>query len=299
MANPRQRRKARSSSHKAVSHSKRAKRLQKKMPSIRGPKALQDAWDPSKTVRQNYLALGLEHDLNPNSSGGSEVNITRAIDTNTRRPQQTTSSDDLRSSVLQGLPRGFGRIIRDSSGDVVRVELPSDEDASHTPKQEQVIDPLVVTKESDLRKWAHDRPERSRGGSSGSMEDSVVQGEGWICSGYSTGIFDGVKVLPRDRQHEVVSCFFSHGKIFQSLTYGPVDLENLAASANIHERHTSSGERMYLERLVSKYGDDLHQMARDRRLNPGQRTANELKRAVARAGGFGALCKSTVTEVTE
>ncbi|KAG6379105.1 hypothetical protein JVT61DRAFT_11541 [Boletus reticuloceps] len=221
---------------------------------------------------------------------------------------QTTSSDDLRPSVLQGptvtsaLPRGFGRIIRDSSGDVVRVELPSDEDASHASKQEQVIDPLVVTKESDLRKWAHDRPERSRGGGSGSMEDSIVQGEHWICGGpYLTGIFNDtrVKVLPRDRQHEVVSCFFSHGKMFQSLTYGPVDLENLAASAIIRERHTSSGERMYLERLVSKYGDDLHQMARDRRRNPGQRTANELKRAVARAGGFGALCKSTVTEETE
>lgn len=32
MANPRQRRKAKSSTHKAISHSKRAKRLQKKMP---------------------------------------------------------------------------------------------------------------------------------------------------------------------------------------------------------------------------------------------------------------------------
>jgi len=257
MANPRQRRKARSSSHKAVSHSKRAKRLQKKMPSIRGPKALQDAWDPSKTVRQNYLALGLEHDLNPVSSGGCEVNITRTIDTNTRRPQ-TTSPDDLRSSVLQGptvtsaLPKGFGRIIRDPSGDVVGVELPSDEDVSPAPNWEQVIDPPVVTKESDLRKWAHDCRERSRGGGSKSMEDSIVQ-----------------------------------------------DLENLAASAIIRERHTSSGERSYLERLVSKYGDDLHKMARDRRLNPNQRTANELKRAVARAGGFGALCKSTVAGVTE
>jgi nucleolar protein 16 len=54
----------------------------------------------------------------------------------------------------------------------------------------------------------------------------------------------------------------------------------------VRERHTSLGERSYLERLVKEYGADLHNMARDRRLNPGQRTPNELKRAIAKAGGM-------------
>ena len=67
----------------------------------------------------------------------------------------------------------------------------------------------------------------------------------------------------------------------------------------MRERHTSLGERSYLELLVKRYGDDLHKMARDRRLNPGQRTANELKRAIAKAGGYGALYNGTVTKVTE
>jgi nucleolar protein 16 len=74
MVNPRQRRKVRSS-HKPVHHSRQAKKLLKKQPralgfflemsalptlilifdthqAIRGPKALQEAWDKHKTVRQ-------------------------------------------------------------------------------------------------------------------------------------------------------------------------------------------------------------------------------------------------------
>lgn len=87
-------------------------------------------------------------------------------------------------------------------------------------------------------------------------------------------------------------------KKVQQLTDGPADLENLAASATVRERHTSLGERSYLERLVQKHGDDLGKMARDRRLNPEQRTANELRRAITKAGGYGALCKSTAVEMT-
>lgn len=83
--------------------------------------------------------------------------------------------------------------------------------------------------------------------------------------------------------------------ILHQLTNESVDLENLAASARVRERHTSLGERSYLEHLVRKHGDDLLKMARDRRLNPEQRTANELRRAIAKAGGYGALCEDTAT----
>src|SRR5712671_4385862 len=77
MANPRQRRKARSA-HKPVHHSRQAKKLLKKQPralgflvemsalptlisifythqAIRGLKILQEAWDKHKTVRQKYV----------------------------------------------------------------------------------------------------------------------------------------------------------------------------------------------------------------------------------------------------
>jgi len=242
MANPRQRRKAKSSSHKAISHSKRAKRVLRKMPAIRGPKTLQDAWDPSKTPRQNYLALGLQYDLNPVSSGGSEVNLVRVINKVNEGQLHTTAQSSVseRDTVTCVLPKGFGRIIRDSSGNIVRVELPNDEEEKDASQPEPVIDTPVMMKESELRIWADDHPGTLQGSSSGSMQDTVVQ-----------------------------------------------DLENLAASATVQQRYTSEGERLYLERLVRKYGDDLQKMARDRRLNPEQRTANELKRAIAKAGGVG------------
>ncbi|KIJ17215.1 hypothetical protein PAXINDRAFT_73884 [Paxillus involutus ATCC 200175] len=227
MANPRQRRKTKSSTHKAVSHSKRAKRLMKKMPAIRGPKALQDAWDASKTVRQNYLALGLQHTLNPISSGGSEVSLNCAKNKLNASPSQSTASSYL--------PRGFGRIARDSSGAVTIVELREEGEAERTSKQDRDNDQPM----SELRIWGQASSEKS---SESGNTCNIVK-----------------------------------------------DLENLAAATSERQRHSSVGERWYLERLAKKYGDDMHKMALDRRLNPEQKTIGELKRAITKAGGLGVL----------
>ena len=51
-------------------------------------------------------------------------------------------------------------------------------------------------------------------------------------------------------------------------------------------RFLSEGEAGYLTRLVSRHGEDMEAMARDRKLNPDQRTAGELTRLVKKAGGF-------------
>ena len=144
---------------------------------------------------RSYLTLGLQHDLNPIPSGGFEVNVTRTVDPiNTCQPHPTASSstnDDARSYVSKGptvtfaLPKGFGRIVRDSSGNVVRVELPSNEEAGHASKREPVIDPLVVTTESELRIWAQGHSDMRRGAGSEVMEDAIVQGQLSICAGPS------------------------------------------------------------------------------------------------------------------
>ena len=55
------------------------------------------------------------------------------------------------------------------------------------------------------------------------------------------------------------------------------------------KRFTSGGESGYLRRLVQKHGQDFGAMARDRKLNPDQRTAGELRRAIEKAGGFAEL----------
>ncbi|KAF8840980.1 hypothetical protein BDN67DRAFT_929241 [Paxillus ammoniavirescens] len=248
MANPRQRRKTKSSTHKAVSHSKRAKRLMKKMPAIRGPKPLQDAWDASKTVRQNYLALGLQHTLNPISSGGSEVSLNCAKNKFNASPSQSTASSYVRHdgdrpsgisdcpASASGLPKGFGRIVRDSSGAVTIVELREEGEAERTSKQDRDNGQPM----SELRIWGQASSEKSS--ESGTTCNTIVK-----------------------------------------------DLENLAAATSERQRHSSVGERGYLERLAKKYGDDLHKMALDRRLNPEQKTIGELKRAITKAGGLGVL----------
>jgi nucleolar protein 16 len=69
-------------------------------------------------------------------------------------------------------------------------------------------------------------------------------------------------------------------------------LEKLSSSLSASgPRHTSSLETLYLERLVRKHGEDVENMARDRRLNPEQRTPGELRRGIRRAGGTGVLLR--------
>ena len=49
-------------------------------------------------------------------------------------------------------------------------------------------------------------------------------------------------------------------------------------------RHQSEREREWLQRLVEKHGDDVAAMARDRKLNPYQQTASDIKRRLKKAG---------------
>jgi nucleolar protein 16 len=51
-------------------------------------------------------------------------------------------------------------------------------------------------------------------------------------------------------------------------------------------RFLSEGEAGYLRRLVGRHGEDIEAMARDRKLNPDQRTVGELTRLMKKAGGF-------------
>jgi len=126
MANPRQRRKSRSSSYKAVSQSRRASKNLKKQPPIKGPKAIQDAWDRKKTLKQNYAALGLMGSMTTRPSGGSEP----AIGVGAEVIQAEAIPASPQATQATGIPKGKGRIIRDADGNVVDIELgePHEED---------------------------------------------------------------------------------------------------------------------------------------------------------------------------
>ncbi|EJT98390.1 hypothetical protein DACRYDRAFT_83522 [Dacryopinax primogenitus] len=130
MANPRQRRKARSSSHRTVKTSN-AKKL-RKHPAIKGPEVLKKAWDVHKTVRQNYAALGLAPTLSSHQSGGTEhagaslapkLPLPDEIEgINNQNPNSNPPPKPLR--------KGFGRIVRDENGNVVDVILAEEEEAA-------------------------------------------------------------------------------------------------------------------------------------------------------------------------
>ncbi|KAJ7074265.1 ribosome biogenesis protein Nop16 [Mycena amicta] len=128
MANPRQRRKKRSSTHRAVSHSRNSKKMPRPSPfltvpiraptvplAIRGPASaiLNARWDKRKTLRQNYAALGLAHTLNPSAAGGVEP---------------TETSTGMNDGPTPSIPKGRGRILRDDDGNVVGIELAEDDD---------------------------------------------------------------------------------------------------------------------------------------------------------------------------
>ncbi|KAF9397844.1 Nucleolar protein 16, partial [Podila epigama] len=58
-------------------------------------------------------------------------------------------------------------------------------------------------------------------------------------------------------------------------------LERQAANALKVERHASDGEVVWAANLVEKYGDDYEKMFRDKKLNPNQQTAAQIKRRIA------------------
>jgi len=257
MANPRQRRKTRSS-NAPVKHSRQAKKLLRKQPPIRGPKVLQEAWDKHKTVRQNYAALGLAHSLTPGDSGGRE---------HSSLPQRSTGSganaaasgldsrqvtggaparigdvgnDDARhrdartgSNAAGKIPRGFGKIVRDASGNVVDVEIGEDEDENGGE------DTSLMEVESGAR-----QPERT------------VSGADWL--------------LQRTAEEEAAG-----SEVIRAL-------EHLSTTGSSVARTQSAGETRYLAQLVAAYGDDYERMARDRKRNVSQYTAGQLRRAIGK-----------------
>lgn len=63
------------------------------------------------------------------------------------------------------------------------------------------------------------------------------------------------------------------------MAYHYADLESLSKGVNKTPRTASAGEKSWLIDVVAKYRDDFEAASRDRKLNPWQRTAGEIKRS--------------------
>ncbi|KAL4402271.1 Nucleolar protein 16 [Malassezia pachydermatis] len=129
MANPRQRRKARSGKYSGATKSaKRAqnKRL-KRAPTVMGPDILRENWDPTLTVRQNYAKLGLVPSLAQQSGG---------LDRNDPYNKAAMSSQAPAESENSRPRKGMARVIRDEKGrvvDIVEYEEEAEEADTKTP----------------------------------------------------------------------------------------------------------------------------------------------------------------------
>ncbi|KAF8905978.1 ribosome biogenesis protein Nop16 [Gymnopilus junonius] len=246
MANPRQRRKARSSSHRPISHSRHAKKNLKKTPPICGPKILQEAWDKQKTVRQNYAKLGLVVTLDPSAHGGVENPLGVASSNRLSRPGISLRSSSTGPPTKVDMPAGFGRIIRDQAGIVVGYDL-NEPQIKKGEEGFREIDPGGQMDEDLRRKWTADFS-LNTAPHIGQVNDKLV----------------------KDLEQASAS------------TTGSTTLA--IPLSGIGSRHTSLGEMKYLQPLARKYGDNVHLMARDLKLNPEQRTVGQLRRALLKSG---------------
>ncbi|KAI9628030.1 hypothetical protein KEM48_011880 [Puccinia striiformis f. sp. tritici PST-130] len=156
MANPRQRRKARSGKPKATL-SKFANSKLKKVTPRNFPGALENSYNPRQTPRQNYERLGLlSGKLDPRLAGGIEKN-TDLQNIWLNKYKKKDEFEILRTQVMvkqfdefdrirtrtptvvnrdPKLAKGEGRIIRDASGKIVKVVIGDDAEIELEPTTE-------------------------------------------------------------------------------------------------------------------------------------------------------------------
>ncbi len=130
MANPRQRRKAKSGATMKPSNNAK-KQMKKKLvraPTVHGPDVLKDNYDPKLTLKQNYARLGLIGSLGVRpDTGGVERPAGAAVGV---EKEQSASS----SAEEAPLRKGMAKIVRDEDGNIVDIiEAAAEDDEESTP----------------------------------------------------------------------------------------------------------------------------------------------------------------------
>lgn len=97
------------------------------------------------TSLASYAALGLVHSLNPLASGGAEHDPTKQSTSSSTSTAE--ASHPSQASTAAPIPKGYGKIIRDIEGNVVRVELNAD-DEQHV--EEQAADGMQGLQEAEV-----------------------------------------------------------------------------------------------------------------------------------------------------
>jgi len=260
MANPRARKKARSSIPKN-SQSKRSKKNAKKVVVTANP-IVAASWDRKKTVRQNYTALGLLTTPNPRLQGGLEplpITPFALLSEEERNQNQKLANGPTPKLGPNGeIPKGFALIKRNDKGDIVDVVLADDD------QSEEQSRPTTA--------WGE--PLNEDDPNNDGIEEEEWQGIERKEQGIPMPAVDGVKIVNRTRKPtEIVK-----------------KMEAIASQRNIPlHRHSSALEINWLKQCIAKHGDDIEAICRDKKLNIWQRTSGEVRRALQKAGGVDAF----------
>ncbi|CBQ67457.1 conserved hypothetical protein [Sporisorium reilianum SRZ2] len=123
MANPRQRRKARSGStmKPSINAKKQMKKKLARAPTVHGADVLKESYDPKLTLRQNYAKLGLipSLDVRPDTGG-------------VERTSSSTAAAASASVEGEAPRKGMARVIRDDAGNIIDI-IEASADAEETP----------------------------------------------------------------------------------------------------------------------------------------------------------------------
>lgn len=113
MVTVRQRKKQKSGSSASARSKKAEQKRIKRAPTMHGPAAIRDNWDPKSTVRENYKRLGLIGDLSMRDSGGSEKTYSQPA---IAKPKVGKSN---KPSLINS---GMATIERDAEGNVISIQ---------------------------------------------------------------------------------------------------------------------------------------------------------------------------------
>ncbi|KAK1218257.1 Nucleolar protein 16 [Marasmius sp. AFHP31] len=144
---------------------------------------LNSSFDPSLSVDLNttaaYAALGLVHDLNPSAAGGAEIiEVEQAAQTSnpstTEAAMAFSASSSIEPHQNTSIPKGYGRIVRDEAGRVIRIELPDEEQNN----EENLVEDVEVDMEQsapDLEESVRERWVEGLGAQSGRPKTAAVK----------------------------------------------------------------------------------------------------------------------------
>ncbi|GAA5898426.1 Nop16p [Sporobolomyces salmoneus] len=315
MVNPRQRRKNRSGGR--LKTSKQSLKNKHKV-IVKGPEVLAKNWDKTKTVRQNYAALGLLGTLDPRQVGGLEpsldhvpyavrsaTNPTTLEELDEIVPEAYESSSDeedeeeISSSGKKGkksskgkgkekekeqkqekLAPGMARIIRDENGNVLKIVVGTEDGAE---VEEDIVAPNRGGADSDSEEEDSDEEEEAEEKPWGEpMKDWDVTEDKFVDE--DEEMEDEEEKDPRKFKQGIP--IEGALKRVHAKTDVVRALEERAAQKTKVIRHSSEFEKDWLVSLVEKYDEDIAKMARDRKANVWQKTPGELRRMINKAGGF-------------